>query len=393
MSTLIRKTLEKNGLQPSAAAPGSDGNEGNQGNEGDQGNEGAGGSNQGDEGAGGANNSTDNNDNNSNSDDTADKGAAGSGGSQSQEPTEEQVLAVLNKRRGTNFTSLEDAFKPTENQPGPTEEQQRQSERDRQNNIRAWALQEKKVTSTDFDEFARESSVPYVELAYDLYKADRITALRASGIKDADLPDDKELENEFNDLNFQFAKPDDPKRIKAEKRLKNEVDEHLATKYSKIYDLEHQYGNHETVITRRTEYNSTISKVFDEAATDFQELSFDVAGDKKGEKIPYKFKVTPELLNSIRTQYGTEESFALLGQGKIDPAALKGAIKNNLITAALNEIVSEVANAHAKVAVEAIKKGRRNIPDRTDSSSEGSTVVTNPVIKRMIEKNKKLLEQ
>jgi hypothetical protein len=302
--------------------------------------------------------------------------------------TDDLVLKVLNKRKGTQFKSLDDLNKPAESHQ-PTEEEQRQSRIDRQNNIRAWALQNKKVTSTDFDEFAQESSVPYAELALDLYKAERLEVLKKSGV--TDLPDDKELENEFNELNFQYAKPEDAKRVKAEQRMQREVEGYLQSKYQKIYDLDDEYGVHETSANLRTSYNNVVSQVFNEAATEFAELTFEIAGEKPGQKIPYKFKVSPELLNTVRNEYGSDGSFTVLGQGNVDAANLKGAVKNTLINKALNEIISEVANAHAAAVVAAQQKGRRNIPIKDEGGPEGKEVKRNPVIQKLLEKNKVLL--
>jgi hypothetical protein len=377
LMTLIKSILQKNGITPKEVEPGQEGQQGATGTEGgtDGGADGGTEGTEGTEGSeGGANNS-----------------------SQTTPPattineddlTDDLVLRVLNKRKGTQYKSLDELNRPAENHQ-PSEEELRQQQAERQNNIRAWALQKKKVTSTDFDQYAQESSVPYVELAADLYKSERLAALKAAGV--TDLPTDEALQEEFDDLNFQFAKPDDPKRITAEKRLKNEVDGYLQDKYSNIYDLEDEFSAEEAVTTRRTAYDTTINQVFTEATSEFAELTFEIAGDKKDEKIPYKFKVSPELLNTVRAEYSSDGSFAMLGQGTVDAANIKAAVKNSLITKALNEIVSEVANAHANKVREDMAKGRRNIVDRTDTGSEGGSVTTNPVIKKLLDKNKHLI--
>lgn len=305
-----------------------------------------------------------------------------------QELSDEALLAAVNKRRGTSYTSLDQIAQPT-TEPQLTDEQKEALALERQNKVRTFALQNKKATSTDFDRYAQETSQPYVDVALQLYKTERLEALKASGV--VELPEDSQLEAEFNDLNFQYADATDPKRLKAEARLRAEVDGYLQTKYANIYSLEDEFTEHESAVQLRQDYDSSINQVFTEAQTEFSELSFEISGDKKGEKIPYKFKVTPELFAQVRAHYSTDDSFRLLGQGKLDLAVLKGAVKNNLISQAFNEIISEIANAHRAAGIEEIKKGRRHIPDRDNSSQEGQAVVTNPTIKRIIQENKHLL--
>jgi hypothetical protein len=390
----IKTILEKAGHTPKAAqsggeegAGGAAGGTGGAGSEGSEGGEGAAGGAGGEEGAGGAAGGATGGEGGTG-------GAAGGTGNQptvinEDDITDDLVLKVLNKRKGTQFKSLDELNKPAENHQQPSEEELRQQQAERQNNVRAWALQNKKVTSTDFDQYAQESSVPYVELAFGLYKTERIEALKAAG--KTDFPDDKALKEEFDDLNFQFAKADDPKRVKAEARLQGEVENHLATKYEKIYSLEDEFSAQENTTNLRTNYNTTINQVFTEAATEFAELTFEIAGEKKDEKIPYKFKISPELLNTVRAEYQSDGSFSILGQGKPDAANIKAAVRNTLISKALNEIISEVANAHGNAVRDAIAKGRRNIVDRTENQGSEGGKVSSPLVKKMLEKNKHLI--
>lgn len=301
--------------------------------------------------------------------------------------SDELLLRALNKKTGRVITSLSDIAQPQETQP--TEEELRTRAQEHQNQVRAYALQNKLVTTTDFDQYAQESSVPYDQLTRQLYVRERLEELVQAKTPEDQMPTEQDLETEFDEVNFRFAAETDPKRRAAEKRLQRERDNYIKDKYGKILTLEQQYDQHTTTTQRRQSYNTTVENVFSEVQTELADLDFQVLGDKPEETVTYKFKVKPEEIQAIKKTYLTDNSYQMLSQGEISKDVLKKAIQQGLTSTLMGKIISEVAKAHASSMLEKIGKGRRNIPDRTPISSmnEGSNS-TAPGIKRQLEKNK-----
>lgn len=396
----VRSILEKNGLTPTASANGPTGPTGPDGN--GEGQTGAATGAEGESGPTGASGPTGPT-GSSEGQTGAATGPSGPTGSEAQTgpdqqtgpsgpsgPTasfddvdEETFVRVFNKNFGTNYKTKQEIILAAP--PAPTAEQEAAALAERQSNVRAYALSNKKVTPAEFDAYALDSNRDFKEIALELYKAERIEALKAKGTSADQLPTDAALEAEFDELNFQLENEDDPRRQKADARLKAEVDGYLEFKHAKIFGLDSEYDNYIGSTTLRTNYNTTVSQVFTKVENDLKEMTFEVAGDKEGEKIPYKFKITPALLDKVKSKFSSDSSFSMFGQGNVNADVLYQAVKTAITQEGFEQILSEVANAHATAKVDAIKKGRRNIPDR-EGSSDPKAVVENATIKKILGK-------
>lgn len=304
--------------------------------------------------------------------------------------SEEKLLAALAKK-GHKFTSLEDLNKPAAAAPQLTEEEQRQQEQQRRDNIRQYALQSKKVTSTQFDNYVKDTSIPVVEMAFRLFKEERIAELREGGVPADALPDDKSLRNEFDEAHFQYADESDPKRKRHEKLLQELVDNHIAEKYANILELDEDYDNYQSTVVKRAAYGQMLDTVIGGLG---ETMDFEVP-DENGNPIPFKYKLTPEVTKAIKELYGNDASFSIFGQNNVGKDVIAQAIKGSIIQKEFGKILSEVAIAYASHKLEALPKGRRGIPPvREETGGPGGEKKENKVIKAILNQaeNKKILQ-
>lgn len=303
---------------------------------------------------------------------------------------EAQVIAYL-KKKGKKVETLDDIDRPAP--PVLTEEQEREAAQQKQDAVRKFALTAKKATSTDFDNYARESSLPVNDLAFNLYKKDRLEQLKTAKTPADQIPDDKALLEEFNEAHFLYADEDDPKRVRQEKILKKQVDEYIETKYANILDLEEEYDNSIVTTQQRNSYNSVIDSVMTDLGT---EMDFEIIIDKdKDEKFPFKFKITPEVQTAIKQIYQSDNSFQLFGKSNVNKELLMEAVKGNIIQRELPRLLSEGAIAYASSVLDDKAKGRRGIPpNRREEGSEGGEKKVNQVVKNLLDnaENKKILQ-
>lgn len=318
------------------------------------------------------------------------KPAAAAAAAEDDDIPEEKLLAALAKK-GHKFTSLEDLNKPAPAAVPLTEEEKRQQEQQRRDNIRQYALQSKKVTSTEFDNYVKDTSVPVVEMAFRLFKDERIAELRESNVPADQMPDDKSLRDEFDEAHFQYADESDPKRKRHEKLLHELVDNHIADKYSNILQLDEDYDNHQNTTVKRAAYGQMIDSVVSELG---DTLSFNIP-DEKGNPTPFTYKITPDVSKAVKELYGNDASFSLFGQSNVNKEIIAQAIKGSVIQKEFDKILAEVAIAYASLKVDEISKGRRGIPPvRNESGSQGGEKKENKVIKSIINQaeNQKILQ-
>lgn len=303
---------------------------------------------------------------------------------------EEKLLAALAKK-GHKFSSLAD-LKPTEQQKPLTQEEQEAAALERQDNIRQYALRSKKVTSTQFDNYIKETSIPPVELAFSIYKEERLKELKDAKTAPEQIPDDKELRAEFDEAHFQYADENDPKKKRHDKILQKQVDSYIEEKYANILDLDEEFSAHEQTTIKRRDYEQTIEKVIAQVP---DEMEFEIQGLNDKDKFPFKFKITPDVKKALRLAYTNETSFSLFGQGNVKPELITEAIKGNIIQREFAKILSEGAVAYASQKLDAAAKGRRGIPpERKESGSEGGEKKVNKTIQGLLNQpeNKQVLQ-
>lgn len=400
MSDLMKGILKNNGMQPSASATPNPKPAAKK------------------EGEGGEQNGGDQSDGHEDGEDTAAKaladaealrianeakkkaggeGGAGTGGEGNNNGTgtededdidDARIIKALEKR-GRKVASLDEITKPADKELTPEEKEV--AEQQRRDSIRQFALQSKKVTSTQFDNYVKETNIPKVELAFELFRKERLEELKAEKVPADQLPDIKALRDEFDDAHFQFAAQDDPKRVRQEKILDRLVDDYIADKYSNILDLDEEYSAHETEKVQRHSYSGVIDTVLSDLGP---EMELEITNGK--EKFPFKFKITPEVTKIIRQSYLNDTSFKLFGQSNVNKELIASAVRGNILQHEFAKILSEGAVAYASKKVEEAAKGRRGIkPERENTGGEGGEKQVNKTVQGILNQpeNKSVLQK
>lgn len=390
MATALSKMMDRSGLKvtPSEEKPGGtnaqtqaganagDAGTGDEGNNGGQteGNENAGQQNQAAAGAAAA---------------QPDAAAGSAPSTADAELTDDQVLALL-KKRGVDVSSIADLKKPSAIEL--TEDEKREAEEKRLAKMRQYALKAGKVTPTQFDEYARESSKPMIDLAYEIFKRDRIKEQKEAKVPADQMETEEKIREAFDEIHHQYEADDSAKKIIAERHLQRQVDNYLNEKYSNVLGLDKEYSQHEQEEVQRQNYTSTIDTVIQEVAA--TELSFPIKNDKH--VFNYTYKIPADTLAAVAQSYKSDASFSAFGKGQIDSKLLADAIKKSITTQDLQKIIAEGAIAYHSDILIREGKGRRGITERSEGhSASGGNTVTNSAARRMLDnpENKQLIQK
>jgi hypothetical protein len=304
------------------------------------------------------------------------------------EVPDEDEATLLRKlqKKGINVSSLSE-LKPAEKVIGPTEAELQQQEADRQANIRMYGLREKIVTTSDLDQFAADTKKDTADLAFEAWVEDEY----------GDTPVDKrpsqqDLADEFNESFYQFASEDDPKRLRAEKKMQKIAQQYLKQKYGHVYGLESRFNENLELQSQRSAYNATVDEAFQAVGNT---IDFEIPTGKDGKQIKkIPFKILPEDLAPLREQFLSDDTFALLGKTKKDKEYLVNAIRSGFIAKRTPEIVAYVAKVHGEAMAMAAEKGLRGLPlaeDGSEARNPGDAIPTNIKSKAILERNKQLL--
>ncbi len=296
----------------------------------------------------------------------------------------EDVLFAALEKRGFKGKSLEELTKPAARQLSPEEEATAQQER--QDLMRQFALRNKLVTSTDFDNYVKETNLPKTDLAFLLYRKERLEELKGSA---EEVPTDEALRNEFDEIHHLYADENDPKRKRAEKLLNKTVDDYIDDKYSAIVSLEDTFSAHESEKEQRGVYNGVVKSVLSELGNT---MEF-VVKDGKNE-VPVKFNISPQLIAKIEKNYMADLSFQSFGKDKVSKDLLLQAIRGNVIASEFDQILTEAAVSYHAKMFEQIPKGRRGILPTRETGSDGGEKRENKVIKGILQRpeNQKLIK-
>lgn len=390
----VAEKLVKEGLvSPKSETDNNDQNQGNQSGSGSD--EGG----QGDEGGSDGGQSANPNDNNDsgkggNAGDQQGAGAGadaseGSGSASGEDELSDEALVLALQKRGMNVKSLNEVGPLAQHEP--TEAEKQELEAKRKNSVRAYALENNIVTSTVFDDYARESSMPIDDLAFTLYAQERIAEEQEANTPADQLPSEAELREDFDELYFRKATESDPKRRYAEKRLQNKVEEYLQTKYSSIYELEDKYNDHTATLQQRNLFNETVETVI--ASKVGTEMPYSFIGEDGKTSHSYPVKITEAQLNAAKSVLLSDKTFQILvSSGGISKETIDQTLKTVLREQNEQQYLSQVIHAHTSKKIEEIKKGRREIFNTTGEGEggEGGKVI-NKNVKVQLEKNKNLL--
>jgi hypothetical protein len=309
----------------------------------------------------------------------------------------EEVLLRQLAKKGINVSKVDDLKpKPAEQQQELTDTQKEEARKKKQDNMRAYGLQNGKVSSTELDEFARESAEPKDALALKLYKAERLAEMKEQNVPAEDYPSDQDMEHDFKEQYFLYAAEGDSKRKRAAKELETMSAAYLKARYKNVYGLEHDFDQHETTAVRRVAYNQTISQVVDSLP---QQIDIPVKDAETNSTINYPFKVSDAVKQKIRELYSNDSSFSVFGQSALNPDDLSKAMVQNIRESEFQNIVSEIANSHASGLLQKVGKGRRAIPENggvsllQPSGNDGEKTVSPTVKKILARKENQLIIQ
>ncbi len=300
------------------------------------------------------------------------------------EPDEAALVQMLAKK-GIKISSLKDLEKPADEIP-LTDDQKAAAEQKRQNAIRSFALSTGKVTTTLLDNYIRESGKPAPDIAFSLYKAERLADEKEAGTKE--MPTDKDLQEEFDELYFQHADATDPRRKAAEKRMQAMADSHLANKYEKIYTLEDDYNDHLTTTEQRKSYDSEVSQ----AVTSLGDTLAIEITDDNDQKVTYTVKFNQAEKKAIQDIYTADSMFNSIG-GKAKKEQIVAAMKDSLKSMFFDRFVADVARAHATAKTKGIKMGRREIFSDTNITDKIGDKKVTPMVKKILDRNKQTTKQ
>lgn len=300
---------------------------------------------------------------------------------------DDAVLLAALKKKGHNIESLDDIKKPAK---VLTPEQEQVALQERQDAMRQFALKNKIATSTQFDNYIKETNIPPIDMAFLLYRQERLQELQGKDVKPEDLPNDVDLRAEFDEAHHQYADESDPKRIRAEKLLTKSVDDYINDKYENIVSLEDSYTAHETEKQLKTTYREVVKDVIGKLGTT---LEFIIEDGK--DKVPVKFNIPQQLLTKLEQNYLADVSFNAFGKNNVSNEVLLNAMKGNIIAENFNDILKEGALTYFNEMFEKIPKGRRGILPLRETGSEGGGKAENKTVKAILgqSENQKILNR
>lgn len=157
--------------------------------------------------------------------------------------TEEQLLAIVNKRNGTTLTSLE-ALKPQ-----PTAEEIESKKREREAAMFSFGLTSGKFKQEDYD-------------AYQQAKGNKLAVVRSEVVTQftAAFPDllPDAIEEKVANYFFENLDPADAMRIAREKELLTLADVQINSKYKNIIDLPNDYAQHEEGLNKESNFQRKV---------------------------------------------------------------------------------------------------------------------------------------
>jgi hypothetical protein len=199
----------------------------------------------------------------------------------SEEEQDKITLERINRKRGTDFKTLDEALTaPIQPEPAESEEEKKKK---RENEKIQFALSNNIVSAKDLEDYHKDSA----KEARDLVYADFFAKHSKDG------KSEQWIQKTFTklygeDLEDEDENDDVTPAVKAEhqERLKKDANKLLRNKYPAIHNLDQQYDSHLTRIKKEEESNKIATKVANQYASDVAAFFSNVA--------PLKLKVGGE---------------------------------------------------------------------------------------------------
>lgn len=248
----------------------------------------------------------------------------------SEEDADRITLERINKARGTNFTSLDEAFTAISNTPpapAPVAETEEEKKRKRQNEVVKYAIDNNIVSAQEFEDFHKDSAKDAREIVwanfYDKHHADGKSDQWIEKTFKKYYGEDIELEDENDDV---------APWVKAEQqeRLKKDAAKIIRNKFPKIQTLDKDYDAHLSKLNKDSVENERLKKNaqtyigdVESYFTNFQPIKLKVGGEAGKPETDFTTDFTPtkEILDAIKAEVLAENTL-LSFIGKYNKEAL-----------------------------------------------------------------------
>jgi hypothetical protein len=265
------------------------------------------------------------------------------------EPTDEQLLEAISKRSGRKISSFDEL------KPKPEEIDKEKLAEKREADKLSFGLQKGLFNKKQFENFIADSKDP-IGLVY-------AAELQEAKKEDPAWDEDKEREfkEEFDEKFGLNLDQSSPKFKRGQKQLNIIADTILKSTYAPIYNLESEYGRHETEANQQAANKQKIletapvyKKEVDEIVTNLASVDFPFGADEK-----YTVPVPKEMRDSIRE--------ILLDKDFVTSQILNGYKKEEIAQIATNMVITQnypaLAHEAAKQYRAKHEKGVRGIPE------------------------------
>jgi hypothetical protein len=265
------------------------------------------------------------------------------------EPTDEQLLEAISKRSGRKISSFDEL------KPKPEEIDKEKLAEKREADKLSFGLQKGLFNKKQFENFIADSKDP-ISLVY-------AAELQEAKKEDPAWDEDKEREfkEEFDEKFGLNLDQSSSKFKRGQKQLTIIADTILKSTYAPIYNLESEYGRHESETNQQAANKQKIletapvyKKEVDEIVTGLASVDFPFGTDEK-----YTVPVPQEMRDSIKE--------ILLDKDFVTSQILNGYKKEEIAQIATNMVITQnypaLAHEAAKLYRAKHEKGVRGIPE------------------------------
>lgn len=221
-----------------------------------------------------------------------------------EELTDEEVTALLEKRTGRKFASLDELREPPK---APTKEELEALEVKERTEALEWALGTDKIKKDFYDKSITDKSKSKREIALHLFTQE----LQGEN-KDLTAEECEELFSDF------YAEGEDEKswkHIKGAKEMNALADNYLS-QYASVDKLPEEYRAYKTTAEKQKTYNKQIKSLVKEIPA---ELSFKVPYetiDGGTAELEYKVPVDESVISKLTAEFTTPQIFSSLSEEK-----------------------------------------------------------------------------
>lgn len=283
------------------------------------------------------------------------------------EPTDDEILAIFNKRNGTEFKSLDEIVpkKAKSKEEAAAEEEKFRAD------ALEWALGTGKLGRDKYEKSIIDKSRTPREIALAAFTAN----LRE---EDKDITNE-EAEEIFKDTYHEDKEVDNPRLYRlGQKRMADEAAQYLKANYGDVDGLEDSFREYIDGSEKFKSFNKQVKTFFGAVPTDNSlEVEYTHANGKT-EKLKIDYKVSEEDVKAIQKQFANEEMFFALGadKGEVSEKTMNDAFKFHLKARVFDKALADVAVRSADLAAVETMAYLKGIKVDQPGSLPGSSTVS-----------------